>query len=140
MMLLQAGTLLPLELTASSACFLMGYLGDEAVGIAALEAEVDAAMIGALFVRQNARGRGAGAALIEAARLAARARGAQTLYALAPPGILSYFARFGFSEVDFAVISKAFASLSPGLWIPSNRESERRAVRLDISRDGLIER
>jgi hypothetical protein len=53
---------------------------------------------------------------------------------------LSYFARFGFSEVDFAVILKAFASLSPGLWIPSNQEPEWHAVSLDISRDGLIER
>jgi N-acetylglutamate synthase-like GNAT family acetyltransferase len=140
MMFAQAGTTMRLDLTDSSACFLMSYLGDEPVGIAELETEVDAALVRSLFVTETMRRRGVGTALIEGARLAARARGARTLYAVAPPTAVGYFARFGFSEVDRARMSKAFSSLSTHAEAPPNEESECRAIRLDISRDGLIER
>ena len=102
----------------SAECFLIAYLGDDPVGIAGLETEVDAALMLPLFVVENMRRHGVGASLISAVRLAAHTRGARTLYAAVPTTSVGYFARFGFEETNLAELFKAFghASTLPPRW------------------------
>src|SRR3984957_6230053 len=63
-----------------AACYIVAYVGDEAVGVIGVESKIDAALIRSLFVDESTRGRGIGAALIAAARKAAHTRGARHLY------------------------------------------------------------
>jgi N-acetylglutamate synthase-like GNAT family acetyltransferase len=135
-----AGTTVPADFTDSAECFLMAYLGDNPAGIAGLETEVDAALMRPLFVLETMRRRGVGASLVRAVRVAAHARGARTLYATARTTFVDYFARFGFAGADFAELVKALGQVSIVERPRLDDVSECRAVRLDISRDGLIER
>jgi N-acetylglutamate synthase-like GNAT family acetyltransferase len=121
-------------------CFLIAYLGDIPVGIAGLVTEVDAALIGVFFVVENMRGHGIGARLIPALRLAAHTRGARTLYAVVPSKSVDYFARFGFAETTLAEPIKMFGHALMRQQIQFANLQECRAVRIDLSRDGLVER
>jgi len=136
----RAGTKAPAVSTDDAECFLIAYLGDDPVGIAGLKTEVDAALMRPLFVLENMRGRGVGASLVGSARVAAHARGARTLYATAPVTVLDYFERLGFAGAVFAELAKAFGQAPMLQWTRSSDERRCRIVRLDISRDGLIER
>jgi len=139
-MLDRAGAAVPIDLIDSGECFLMAYLGDDPVGIAGLETEVDAALMYSLFVLEAMRRRGVGASLLQAVRVAAHTRGARTLYAMAPAGFVGYFVRFGFAETGFAELVKTLGQVSMLRWTRSGDVPECAVVRLDISRDGLIER
>jgi N-acetylglutamate synthase-like GNAT family acetyltransferase len=139
-MLDRAGMAVPIDLTDSGECFLMAYLGDDPVGIAGLETKIDTALMHSLFVLRTMRRRGIGAALLQAVRVAAHTRGVRTLYAMAPAGFISYFVRFGFAETGFAELAKTFGQVSMLRWTRSDDVPECGVVRLDISRDGLIER
>jgi N-acetylglutamate synthase-like GNAT family acetyltransferase len=139
-MLTRAVMILPADVTDTAECFLIAYLGDDPVGIAGLETEVDAALIRPLFVVEKMRRRGVGACLVAAVRLAARTRGARTLYATVPPDGVNYFARFGFAETGMDDLIRAFGEASS---LPQTRLDNLPAchvVRLDLSRDGLVER
>ncbi|MBV8454601.1 MAG: GNAT family N-acetyltransferase [Deltaproteobacteria bacterium] len=121
-------------------CFLMAHWGDDPAGIAGLETEVDAALMRPLFVLETMRRRGVGASLVQAVRVAASARGARILYAIAPATGVDYLMRFGFAEAGFAELVKMFSQASMPRRTRPEGGSECGVVRLDISRDGLIER
>jgi len=82
--MLSAAGMLAAGVESSGGCYLIAYAGDQAVGVVGVESRVDAALIRCLSVIESMRRRGAGAALISAARTAAHTRGARTLYAVAP--------------------------------------------------------
>ena len=63
-----------------AACYIVAYVGDEAVGVVGVESKIDAALIRSLYVNQSSRRRGIGGALLAAARKAAHTRGARHLY------------------------------------------------------------
>jgi N-acetylglutamate synthase-like GNAT family acetyltransferase len=138
-MLDKAGTAAPADFN-SAVCFLIAYLGDDPVGIAGLATEIDAALIRPLFVLENMRRRGVGASLVRAARMAAHTRGGRTLYATAPALLVDYFTHLGFVHVRFAEIAKTFGKVPRLLTKGSDEVPACGAVRLDISRDGLVER
>jgi GNAT superfamily N-acetyltransferase len=119
---------------SESGCFfLIGYCGVEPAGIAALQSEVDIAVIRCLLVLEPFRGRGLGAALVRAARIAANTRGARTLYARVPISAADYVARFGFKRVQaLPGATAAFDAVS--------EPAEPSTFAVDISGDGLIER
>jgi N-acetylglutamate synthase-like GNAT family acetyltransferase len=135
-----AGTAAPADFNDGAECFLMAYWGDDPVGIAGLETEVDAALMRPLFVLETMRRRGVGTSLVRAVQVAAHTRGARTLYAAAPATSVDYFMRFGFAKVGFAELVKTFGQVSMLRWIRSDDVSGCGGVRLDISRYGLIER
>jgi N-acetylglutamate synthase-like GNAT family acetyltransferase len=139
-MLDRTGTTFATDFADGDWCFLMAYRGEEPVGIAGLETEVDAALMRLLFVLETMRRRGIGASLVRAVRVAAHTRGAQTLYASAPATLVDYFERFGFAEAGFAELVQAFGQASLLPRTGSHDVPNCRALRLDISRDGLIER
>jgi GNAT superfamily N-acetyltransferase len=135
-MLEQAGISRTVSVDTGGGCVLMGYCGNNPEGILCLDTQVDAALLRWLFVRDTMRGRGLAAALVDAARSAARTRGARILYAIAP-NTGDYLTRFGFEHVTPAEIAARFGRSA----------SEFECVRyecssysLDISRDGLIDR
>jgi N-acetylglutamate synthase-like GNAT family acetyltransferase len=88
------------------------------------------------------RGRGVGAALVAAARAAAHTRGAHRLYALAHDPADKYLARFGFAPVALSELLDALAGtfMADHVRTHPGELSGRRALCLDISRDGVIER
>jgi N-acetylglutamate synthase-like GNAT family acetyltransferase len=135
----EAGTAAPADFTESRECFLMAYLGDDPVGIVGIKTEVDAALLHPLFVLEGRRRRGVGACLVRAARIAARTRGARTLYATAPASSVYYFARLGFADTRLSELVKIFGRLS--MFEPKKSDvPDCQALRLDIARDGVIER
>jgi len=116
-------------------------MGHAISGVVGVETIVDAAVIRSLAVVEPMRRRGIGAALVNAARKAAHTRGARRLYALGRRGE-DYLLRFGFERIastemidDLAgTFTVDFLRAHPG-------ELERMdPLRLDISRDGVIER
>lgn len=122
-------------------CYLMAYLGDMAIGVVGIEVRVDAALIRSLTVAEAMRGRGIGAALVAAARLAAHTRGARTLYAVVPEGeAAGYFRRFGFAPVSLEQALGALAGTFAEHLRQRPAESELRALALDIANDGVINR
>jgi GNAT superfamily N-acetyltransferase len=139
-MLDRAGMPASIDFIGSAGCFLIAYLGDEPAGIAGLETEVDAALIYPFYVLETMRRRGIGASLIRAVRMAAHARGARMLYAAAPSMSAGCFTRFGFAESRMSELVGVFGQTSTRWWTQSGDQSQWRVVRLDISRDGLIER
>src|SRR5216684_985431 len=108
-------------------CYLMAYLGREPVGVVGIETKVDAALMRSLVVIEPMRRRGVGKALVEAARAAAHTRGARRLYCLADGAANDYLKRLGFkpSSID---------NLRTG----PDKTSQRRALCLDISHDGVV--
>jgi N-acetylglutamate synthase-like GNAT family acetyltransferase len=139
-MLDRAGTIMPAVFSKGTECFLMAYLGDAPVGIVGLETKVDTALIRPLFVLETMRHRGVGACLVKAARIAAHTRGARTLYVTAPLAMVDYFVRLGFAHAGFGEVMKAFGQISMLQTASSDSKPKCRAVCLDISRDGVIER
>jgi N-acetylglutamate synthase-like GNAT family acetyltransferase len=123
-------------------CYLMAFVGDEAVGAVGVECRLDAALMRSLCVSEPHRHRGFGARLIAAARKAAHTRGARTLYSFAYPEMAGYFERFGFVGTDKDRMISAMRG-APEVEYYRGRPGELSreiAMALDISRDGVIER
>lgn len=126
---------------APGACFMAAYAGDEAVGVAGVECRVDAAMITALWVREPMRGRGIGAALLAAARLAAHTRGARRLHAIADEAAGGWLVQRGFAAEPAAAIVAAMAGAADaGAMIEKIATAGWSGFALDVSGDGIIER
>ena len=131
-------------LDAPGACWIAASVGDtaaSAVGIVGIETIVDAAVIRALAVARAMRRRGIGAALVNAARKAAHTRGARRLYALGRRGD-EYLLRFGFEQVAAAEMIDELAGTFTADYLRAHPDELARMdpLRLDISRDGVIER
>ena len=111
------------------------------VGIVGVETIVDAAVIRSLAVVEAMRRRGIGAALVSAARKAAHTRGGRRLYALGCRGE-EFLLRFGFERVAAAQMIDDLAGTFTVEYLRAHPDELARMdpVRLDISRDGVIER
>ena len=125
----------------AAACYIVAYIGDEAVGVIGVEPKIDAALIRSLYVGESMRRRGIGAALIAAARTAAHTRGARHLYCFGTEAG-KLFERHGFSTVP---VTDVVAALPGVPQVESYRArpdelAREVAYHLDISSDGLIER
>jgi N-acetylglutamate synthase-like GNAT family acetyltransferase len=134
-----AGMETPRDFTGSN-CFLVAYYGDEPVGIAGLTTEVDAALMNPIFVRERMRRRGIGSALMRAVRMAAHTRGARIVFASIPVQFMDYFANHGFAPTSQKEAHELFRQPSIVSRSGPASATPRFVVRLDISRDGLIER
>lgn len=102
---------------------------------------VDAAVIRSLAVTEVMRRRGIGAALVHAARKAAHTRGARRLYALGRRGE-EFMLRLGFEGVASAEMIDDLAGTFTAEYLRVHPDELARMdpLRLDISRDGVIER
>ena len=125
----------------AAACYILAYVGDEAVGAIGVESKIDAALIRSLYVKESARRRGIGGALIAAARKAAHTRGARHLY-LFSTDAGGFFRRHGFMAVAVADLLAAIPGVPQVEYYRARPEELAREVayHLDISGDGLIER
>ena len=126
---------------APGVCWLAAWLDGQMVGVVAVETMVDAAAMHSLAVVAPMRRRGIGAALVRAARKAAHTRGARRLYALGGERA-DYLARFGFERISPGVMIDDLAGTYVAGYLDSHHDELARTVtmRLDISRDGVIER
>jgi len=124
-----------------AACYLVAYVGDEAVGVVGVEPKIDAALIRSLYVNESMRGRGIGAALVAAARKAAHTRGARHLY-LFTKDAGEFFSRAGFEPAQTALAMGALAGAPQVEFYRTHPEEFgcEAAYHLDISGDGVIER
>jgi N-acetylglutamate synthase-like GNAT family acetyltransferase len=140
--ILEAAGMTAHGLALPAACCLMAYLGTEPAGVVGIETKIDAALIRSLAVAEPIRGRGVGAALVDAARAAAHTRGARRLYALARGSADKYFVRIGFAPVALNELLDALAGtfMADHVRTHPGELSDCRALCMDISRDGVIER
>jgi GNAT superfamily N-acetyltransferase len=124
-----------------AACWILAYVGDEAVGVIGVESKIDAALIRSLYVSESMRRRGIGAALLAAARKAAHTRGARHLY-LFTKDAGEFFSRAGFEPAGIALAMGALAGAPQVEFYRTHPEefSCEAAYHLDISSDGVIER
>ncbi len=124
-----------------ASCYIVAYIGDEAVGTIGVESKIDAALIRSLYVKESARRRGIGGALLAAARKAAHTRGARHLY-LFSTDAGSFFRRHGFTTMAVADAVAAIPGVPQVEYYRARPEELAREVayHLDISGDGLIER
>lgn len=92
-----------------------------------------------LWVGEPMRRRGIGAALVAAARKAAHTRGARTFYAQSTGDLLS---QFGFVAVpQEEVLDSLMTMLSAGeTKVRTEAPNAAQIWKLDLSRDGIIER
>ena len=123
------------------ACYLLAFDGDEAVGVVGVEPALDSALIRSLYVRQSHRRGGIGERLVTAARKAAHTRGARQLYLFSTEAG-GFFQRIGFEPAAVSDLTAALRGTPQTdyyLARPNELEQEV-AFRLDISRDGIIER
>ena len=124
-----------------AACYIVAYLGDDAVGVIGVEPKIDAALIRSLYVNESMRRRGIGSTLLAAARKAAHTRGARYLYLFgADAG--GFFERRGFTAVAVADAIAAISGVPLVEHIRAHPEELARQAgyHLDISGDGVIER
>ena len=124
-----------------AACYIVAYVGDEAVGVIGVEAKIDAALIRSLYVSESTRRRGIGGALIAAARKAAHTRGARHLY-LFSTDAGGFFERHGFRTMAIDDVIAAIPGVPQVEYYRARPEELAREVayHLDISGDGVIER
>jgi amino-acid N-acetyltransferase len=124
-----------------AACYLVAYMGDDAVGVVGVEPKIDAALIRSLYVDESMRRRGIGGELIAAARKAAHTRGARHLYCFsAVAGAL--FEKHGFTTVPVADVVAALPGVPEVEFFRARPEelAAEVAYHLDVSGDGVIER
>jgi len=123
------------------ACYIVAYVGDEAVGVIGVESKIDAALIRSLYVNESARRRGIGSALVAAARKAAHTRGARHLYLFSTEAG-AFFGRHGFMPVAVADVIAAIPGVPQIEYYRARPQQLARefAYHLDISGDGVIER
>jgi N-acetylglutamate synthase-like GNAT family acetyltransferase len=124
-----------------AACYILAYVGDEAVGVIGVESKIDAALIRSLYVNESMRRRGIGGALIAAARKAAHTRGARHLYLFSTEAG-GFFERHGFTRVAVADVIAAIPRVPQVEYYRARPEELARqlAYHLDISGDEVIKR
>ena len=125
------------------ACYLLAFDGDEPVGVIGVEPLLDSALIRSLYVPESRRRHGIGRELVRSARKAAHTRGARQLYLFSyspQPG--RFFSRLGFESVDTAELVSALKGCPQVEYYLARPDelAQEVAYRLDISRDGIIER
>ena len=126
-----------------AACYLLAFDGDDAVGVVGVEPMLDSALIRSLYVMKSHRRRGVGEQLVAAARKAAHTRGARQLYLFSyspQPG--RFFERLGFEAIETGELVSALKGCPQvDYYVGHPTElGQEVAYRLDISRDGIIER
>jgi N-acetylglutamate synthase-like GNAT family acetyltransferase len=123
-------------------CLIVASRGDEVIGVVGVESVVDQAVTRVLYVNAPIRGRGIGAALVAAARSAAHTRGARTLYGFEPKTGGGFLARIGFvpAVLPEALDALAGTAIADYLAAEPDRFESVTAWKLDLSRDGIIER
>jgi GNAT superfamily N-acetyltransferase len=128
-------------LDAPGACWIAASIGNAISGVVGVETIVDAAVIRSFAVAEAMRRRGIGAALVNAARKAAHTRGARRLYALGRRGE-DYLLRFGFERIAGTEMIDDLAGTFTADYLRAHPGELTRMdpLRLDISRDGVIER
>ena len=128
-------------LDAPGACWIAASMGGAISGVVGVETIVDAGVIRSLAVVESMRRRGIGAALVNAARKAAHTRGARRLYALGRRGE-DYLLRFGFERIASTEMIDDIAGTFTADYLRAHPGELARMdpLRLDISRDGVIER
>lgn len=138
--ILEAGNMLTHGIEWPAACYLLAFMGDDAVGVVGVEPRIDAALIRSLHVVEAMRRRGIAARLIAAARKAAHTRGARTLYLFAYPELRGFFERFGFAEVAPEILMNDLRGAPEVEYYRAHPGELARegAFALDISNDGLI--
>jgi N-acetylglutamate synthase-like GNAT family acetyltransferase len=124
-----------------AACYIVAYIGDEAVGVIGVESKIDAALIRSLYVNESVRRRGIGAALLAAARKAAHTRGGRHLYLFSTEAG-GFFERHGFKTAAVDDVIAAIPGVPQVEHYRARPEELAREVAypLDISSDGVIER
>ncbi|HKF28439.1 MAG TPA: GNAT family N-acetyltransferase [Candidatus Binataceae bacterium] len=124
-----------------SACYLLAFDGDDAVGVVGVEPILDSALLRSLYVDKQHRRCDIGRRLVTAARQAAHARGARQLY-LFGASAEGFFCRVGFKRAALEELSAALkGSPQTDYYLARPQElAAEVAYRLDISRDGIIER
>jgi amino-acid N-acetyltransferase len=139
--MLERGGMMTEGIEWPAACYIVAYMGDEAVGVIGVEPKIDAALLRSLWVNESMRRRGIGGALLAAARKAAHTRGARHLY-LFGAGAAGFFERHGFTAVAVADVIAAIPGVPEVERIRARPEELARQVgyHLDISGDGVIER
>ena len=141
--LLAEGGLSDVGVDSPASCYVMAYHGRAPIGVVGVEAKVTAALICSVFINHQFRDHPVAADLFAAARKAAHSRGACELYGL---GFRSeendFFKRLGFEEVRLADLLCRLDGVPQIEYCKSHPEELERGVayRLDISRDGVIER
>jgi N-acetylglutamate synthase-like GNAT family acetyltransferase len=138
-MLDRAAQNFPTNIAEEGECFLIAYLGEEPVAIVGLQTEIDAALMGPIFVVEEMRRRAIGVRLVSAVRRAAHARGARTLYTIVAPALTDYFVRLGFAEGTGDELFQAFRRV-PKLHGTGLDLKKCRPLRLDLSQEGLVAR
>ena len=124
-----------------AACYLIAYVGDDAVGVVGVESKIDAALIRSLYVDESMRQREVGGSLLAAARKAAHTRGARHLY-LFSTDAGEFFERHGFKTVKVDDVIATIPGVPQVEYYRARPEELAReiAYHLDISGDGVIER
>ena len=139
--LLEQGKMLTDGLEWPPACYLLAFDGDDAVGVVGVEPILDSALLRSLYVLEQHRHREIGRRLVMAARQAAHTRGARQLFLFATRAE-GFFCRLGFKRATLEELTAALKG-SPQTDYYLARPQELAlavACRLDISRDGIIER
>jgi amino-acid N-acetyltransferase len=139
--MLERGGMMTEGIEWPAACYIVAYMGDEAVGVIGVEPKIDAALLRSLWVNESMRRRGIGGALVAAARKAAHTRGARHLY-LFGVDASDFFEHHGFTAVAVAEVIAAIPGVPQVEYYRAQPEELARQVgyHLDISGDGLIER
>jgi amino-acid N-acetyltransferase len=139
--LLEQGAMLTDGVEWPPACYLLAFDGGDAVGVVGLEPILDSALLRSLYVVERYRHREIGRRLVMAARQAAHTRGARQLYLFATSAG-GFFCRLGFKPAEVEELTAALkGSPQTDYYLARPQELAREvAYRLDISRDGIIER
>jgi len=141
--LLEQGAMITEGIEWPPACYLLAFDGDQAVGVIGVEPLLDAALIRSLYMAESHRRRGIATQLVAAARKAAHTRGARQLYSFSySPHPGRFFSRLGFESVDTAELVSALKGCPQVDYYLARPDemAQEVAYRLDISRDGIIER
>jgi amino-acid N-acetyltransferase len=139
--LLSRAGMIDYGLESSASCYIMAYDGSPAVGVIGVETKVTVALVRSLLVLVQFRHRGIATELFAAARKAAHTRGARELYLLSTEAP-SFWKRMGFAEVPVADLLLRLDGVPLVEYYQARPDELAREVawRLDISRDGLIDR
>jgi len=139
--LLSRAGMIAYGIESPAACYIVAYEGSRAVGVIGLETKVTVALVRSLFVLDRFRHRGIATKLLAAARKAAHTRGARELYLLSSEGA-ALWKRMGYAQVPVADLLLRLDGVPQLEYYKSRPEELAREVawRLDISRDGVIDR
>jgi len=124
-----------------SACYLLAFDGDDVVGVVGVEPLLDSALLRSLYVVESHRHREIGRRLVMAARKAAHTRGARQLFLFGTKAG-EFLRRVGFQPATLDEMTRALKGTPhTDYYLARPQELAREvAYRLDISRDGIIER